>query len=273
MANKDLTLSDDGLEKLKGEEAVIDGLYEDVSGYCTAGVGHLVHQADKWGCFLLTAALADDTWKPNVSKKWPGTKSELSYLTRTTAFKDKFADLKAKAVDVAKLAVATKKYGKTFDKLSEAEQGAATAAAQSAVDEQAKVLAKTPNDLLQEDLKPYEKAVRDNITAVLTQQEYDALVSLCYNIGPGAFGSSDVTKEVNKNKHRTGEAKDRKVAIDAIEKAFGRYNKSKGVVVDDLTKRRKRESDRFLTGARTDLAEMEKKTAVKPGAPAPITKK
>jgi hypothetical protein len=94
MANKDLTLSDGGLEKLKGEEAVIDGLYEDVSGYCTAGVGHLVHQSDKWGCFLLGAASADDTWKSNVSKKWPGTKSELSYLNRTTAFVDKFAELK-----------------------------------------------------------------------------------------------------------------------------------------------------------------------------------
>jgi lysozyme len=135
------------------------------------------------------------------------------------------------------------------------------------------VLAKTPNDLLQEDLKPYEKAVRDDITATLTQEEYDALVSLCHNIGPGAFSSSDVTKEINKDKHKAGEAKDRKVAIDAIEKAFGKHNKSKGVVVDELTKRRKRESDRFLTRARADLAEMEKKVAPKPGAPPPVAKK
>ena len=108
MSNNDLVLSQDGLEKLKTEEGVVDGVYEDVSGYCTSGVGHLVYQTDRWGCFLLSAASADDAWKSNVSKKWPGTQSELSYLSRTTAFAGKFAELKTKAVEVAKVAVAQK---------------------------------------------------------------------------------------------------------------------------------------------------------------------
>lgn len=272
MANADLTLSDGGIDGIKSEEAVIDGLYEDVSGYCTAGVGHLVHQKDKWGCFLLNAASGDDAWKANISTKWPGTKSELPYLNRTTAFTDKFADLKSKAVEAAKIAIADSKYQKTFDKLAKAEQDIVTTAAQAVVEEQAKVLAQTPNDLLQEDLKPYEKGVRDKVTTVLAQEEYDALVSLCFNIGPGAFGNSDVANEINKDKYKKGDAKDRKAAIEAIEKAFAKYNKSKGVVIDALTQRRKRESDRFLSGARAELAEMEKKASVKPGTPAAATK-
>ena len=85
MANE-LFLSTDGLDRLKKEEAVIDGLYADQSGYCTFGVGHLVHATDKWGCFLLEAAAADDDWKSSVSTKWPGKTYELKYLAGSTAF-------------------------------------------------------------------------------------------------------------------------------------------------------------------------------------------
>jgi len=49
-------------------EGIIDGLYDDQSGYCTFGVGHLVHQRHKWKCFLLETAAADEAWKNRSSR-------------------------------------------------------------------------------------------------------------------------------------------------------------------------------------------------------------
>lgn len=46
-------------------------------------------------------------------------------------------------------------------------------------------------DMLQHDLATYEKAV-DGIGAKLTQGQFDAAVSLCFNIGTSAFANSTV---------------------------------------------------------------------------------
>jgi len=269
MADNNLTLSDDGIAKLKEYEDVIDGLYDDSSEYCTFGIGHLVHPKDKWKCFLLETAKADDTWKAKVLKQKPGTSDV--YLPRPTAFDPKFDDLKTKAIETTKVAIAQKKYTKAFDKLTKGEQEKVTADAKDVVDEQAKVLAKVPNDVFTDDLKPYEKAVNDSITVKLTQEEFDSLVSFCFNIGTPNFTNSSVVTEINKDKYKSGEAKDRKVAIQAIETAFGKWNKSKGVVNDGLTKRRKAEADRFLAAARAELAELEKKSAATPGPPPSVS--
>jgi len=47
MAKNNFTLSDTLYAALKKQEGEVDGLYNDQSGYCTFGVGHLVHQSDK----------------------------------------------------------------------------------------------------------------------------------------------------------------------------------------------------------------------------------
>jgi lysozyme len=120
------------------------------------------------------------------------------------------------------------------------------------------VLAKSPDGVFHEAIKPFEKAVNDSIKAKLTQEEFDALVSLCFNIGVRAFSKSSVVREINKDKHKSGDAKQRKVAIDAIESAFGKFNKSGGKVSHGLTKRRKAEADSFLAAARAELARLEK---------------
>lgn len=273
MANEKLSLSAAGLASLKQDEGVIDGLYDDPSGYCTSGVGHLVHQSDKWGCFLLQAAGGDDEFKKSVLKQWPGKPYETPYLARGAAFVEKnFDDLKGKAAEAAKDAIAQKKYKKSFDKLTPAEQAVVVETAKSAVDEQAKALAKTTDSTLVDDLVPFEKAVREKVTVELTQAEFDALVSLSFNIGTPAFGGSSVLTEVNKGKHRSGEAKDRKAAIEAIDTAFGKWNKSGGQVLDGLTKRRKAEADRFLKEARDELAALEKAAGpAQPGAPASVS--
>lgn len=276
MANDSLTLSADGLAKLKADEGVIDGLYDDPSGYCTSGVGHLVHQKDKWGCFLLQTANTDDDFKASVLKQWPGKPFETAYLTRGAAFVEKkFDALKVKAVTNAQEAIAQKLYKKAFDKLDKGDQEKVAAKATEAVDEQARMLAKTTDSTLAEDVKPFEKTVRDAITVDLTQAEFDALVSMCFNIGAPSFPGTGVVTEVNKGKHKAGAAKDRKAAIDAIEAAFAKWNQSGGKVLDGLTKRRKAEADRFLEAARAELTALEKAApastgAAKPGAPAAV---
>jgi lysozyme len=77
---------------------------------------------------------------------------------------------------------------------------------------------------------------------VLNQNQFDALVSLAYNIGVGAFAGSTVAKRVKAN------PKD-----PSIRDAFYMWNKitnpqtGKLVVSDTLTHRRKREADLYFS--------------------------
>jgi lysozyme len=47
------------------------------------------------------------------------------------------------------------------------------------------------------DLITYENAVKAAVKTPLNQGEFDALVSLCFNIGPGAFATSTVVRRLN----------------------------------------------------------------------------
>lgn len=52
-------------------------------------------------------------------------------------------------------------------------------------------------DLLRWDLRPVEDAVRQNVHAPITQNQFDALVSLAFNIGTGNFLKSEVLTHIN----------------------------------------------------------------------------
>lgn len=52
-------------------------------------------------------------------------------------------------------------------------------------------------ELLAVVLTKFESAVNDLVTATLTQNQFDALVSFVYNIGPGAFTKSTLRRKVN----------------------------------------------------------------------------
>lgn len=52
------------------------------------------------------------------------------------------------------------------------------------------------------DVTKFEGAIKQCVTAPLTQAEYDAYVDLAYNIGPGAFCGSTLVRKLNAGDYR-----------------------------------------------------------------------
>ncbi len=104
--------------------------------------------------------------------------------------------------------------------------------------EEPAVTRKQAENLLREDLAAYEDVVNENVHAPLTQSQFDALVSLSFNIGPKAFLSSDVLQMLNNGR-----------PLDAAA-GFDQWRKSvidgKTYVVDALVRRRTAEKALFL---------------------------
>jgi GH24 family phage-related lysozyme (muramidase) len=89
-------------------------------------------------------------------------------------------------------------------------------------------------ELLKQDLKKYEFAVISNVKVSLNQYQYDALVSLCYNIGTEGFRTSTLLEKLNQHDY-TGAAAE-----------FDRWVHSGGKVIQGLVNRRKAEKTLFL---------------------------
>lgn len=239
------TMSAPGRAALTKEEASIDGLYNDQKGYCTFGIGHLVHTVDKWGSFLLTAAQTSDPWKKKLLR-W----RDVTYLPRSAVTWSDWNDLRTKAVELGQETVALKRSGKALAQLTAAEQASIKTIVETTVAEESRLLTQTVPDVFGSDLPSYEAIVNSAITGVvLTQEEFEALVSLAFNIGP-KFKWTPLAKKINLNQFRQGDSKVRDVAINEIESAF--LSLSYGDAY--LAKRRRTESDRFLKGARQELA-------------------
>ena len=82
-------------------------------------------------------------------------------------------------------------------------------------------------------LGQYERAVSK--LSGLKQCQFDALVSLCYNIGVGAFGKSTVFKRVANNPDDP-----------TIRDGFMMWNRAGGKVIQGLINRRKAEADHYF---------------------------
>lgn len=52
---------------------------------------------------------------------------------------------------------------------------------------------------MQNDLKSFEQTVNNTVKVPLNQNQFDALVSLAYNIGTNAFSKSTLVKKLNAN--------------------------------------------------------------------------
>ena len=213
-----LTMSTAGITALTKDEGSVDGLYDDPSGYATYGVGHLVHSTDKWGSFLLAAAKAKDTWKAKLLTVY----GSVTYLPRGAQAWSDWGDVKTAATDLAQAALAKKKFSKDLDKLSDADKASVKTAAETLIKVEDGLMSKTVADVLKGDLGSYETAVNTKITVTLTQDEFDPLVSLCFNIGVGNFNGSSLVTKINENKYKSGDkTADRETAIAGIETAFG----------------------------------------------------
>jgi GH24 family phage-related lysozyme (muramidase) len=93
-------------------------------------------------------------------------------------------------------------------------------------------------DLLREDLAPYEAMINDSIFAPLSQSQFDALCSLAFNIGPKKFLESDVVRALN-----NGRLLDAANGFDVWRKA--KIN-NESFIVDALVRRRTAEKVLFL---------------------------
>lgn len=113
-----------------------------------------------------------------------------------------------------------------------------------------KITKKRADQLLLEDLGVAERAVSVNVNVPLTQNQFDALVSLVFNIGVGRFMGSTLLKKLNAGDYM-GAANE-----------FPKWRKSNGQVMGGLIRRRAEEKALFLSegtdweinaGAKADL--------------------
>ena len=98
-----------------------------------------------------------------------------------------------------------------------------------------KITDEEAEDILKRDLRQYERAVTKAVSIVPSSNQFAAMTSLCFNIGPGNFAKSSVVRLLNAGKPR--EAAD----------AFLLWKKAGGKVLKGLTARREDEKKLFLT--------------------------
>lgn len=89
--------------------------------------------------------------------------------------------------------------------------------------------------MLRDDVAKFESGVSSLVTAPTTQGQFDAMVSLAYNIGLGNFGKSTLLKKHN--------ARCYTCAADQ----FRVWNRANGKVMNGLTKRRAAERQVYMS--------------------------
>lgn len=96
-------------------------------------------------------------------------------------------------------------------------------------------------ELLRSDIATAERAVKNNIFVPLSQNQYDALVSLAYNIGARNFATSTVVKYINNQKFHSS-------VYPNLESAWKAWNRSQGEISNGLINRRQHEWDMYKNG-------------------------
>lgn len=87
------------------------------------------------------------------------------------------------------------------------------------------------DEILNGDLRKFERAVNNAVKVPLTQTQFDALVSFTFNVGEGNLKSSTLLKLLNEGKYQEVPAQ------------LMRWNKAGGKELAGLTRRRKAEGD------------------------------
>ena len=96
-------------------------------------------------------------------------------------------------------------------------------------------------ELLHNDIATAERAVRDNINVPLSQNQFDALASLAYNIGTKNFADSTVVKYINNPEFHSS-------VYPNLEFAWKAWNRSQGDISNGLINRRQNEWDLYNRG-------------------------
>lgn len=94
--------------------------------------------------------------------------------------------------------------------------------------------------LFRDDLAPFAETVNESITVEMSQQQFDAMVILAFNIGETGFAGSSVAKLVNDP--------DATTPYDSLEDAWKAWNKSDGKVNQGLINRRDAEWKIYTDG-------------------------
>ena len=89
--------------------------------------------------------------------------------------------------------------------------------------------------LLRNVVQKFEKSVTTSVKVPINQNQFDALMSLVYNIGTGNFNNSTLLKLLNANKY------------EEAANEFLKWNKAGGKVLAGLMNRRQKEMELFLT--------------------------
>jgi lysozyme len=92
--------------------------------------------------------------------------------------------------------------------------------------------------LLRKDLEKFELGVERVLAVPATQEEFDAMVALAYNIGLNAFEESTLLRHHNNQRHQDAAAE------------FGKWTKSGNTVLPGLVKRREKEAAMYRAGGR-----------------------
>jgi|TARA_Y100000361_G_scaffold29125_1_gene23954 lysozyme len=91
----------------------------------------------------------------------------------------------------------------------------------------------TANDMLVEELEEYENYINSMVKCPLSQNQFDALVSWVYNLGPANLQASTLLKVLNAGDYA------------GVPAQIMRWNKAGGKVLEGLTRRRQAEADLF----------------------------
>ena len=89
-------------------------------------------------------------------------------------------------------------------------------------------------DLLAQDLKKYETPVNESVEVELTQYQFDALTSFCFNVGKGAFQGSTLLKRLNQGDY------------EEVPNQLRRWVYGGGRIIQGLVNRRENEIDLWL---------------------------
>ncbi|WP_455476326.1 lysozyme [Bartonella sp. B17] len=105
------------------------------------------------------------------------------------------------------------------------------------VQEGMQITEKQAEILLQEDLKQFEKAVECAVNQFLTDEQFAALVSFCYNVGIKAFHNSTLLKKLNEGDY------------EAVPAELQKWTKAGGKRLQGLVYRRAAEAGLWTKGA------------------------